>query len=53
MSQPTMRLGDPFLIGVYCLAHLALGAAIGAKWAHTSHDKGHPAERPCGVKSEH
>jgi uncharacterized membrane protein YhaH (DUF805 family) len=32
-----MRLGSPFLIGIYSLALLSIGAAIGARWAHSPH----------------
>ena len=34
MSNIHMRLGNPFLIAIYSLALLLIGAAIGAKWGH-------------------
>jgi hypothetical protein len=36
-DEATMRLGNPFLIGVYSLALLAFGAAIGGRWGQTPH----------------
>jgi thiamine pyrophosphate-dependent acetolactate synthase large subunit-like protein len=37
-DEARMRLGNPFLIGVWSLAMLAFGAAIGARWGHTVRD---------------
>lgn len=34
-DQIQMRLGNPFFIGIYSLALLAFGAAIGAQWGHS------------------
>lgn len=30
-----MRLGNPFFIGIWSLALLSIGAAIGARWGHS------------------
>lgn len=32
-----MQLENPFLIGLYSLALLSIGAAIGARWGHSPH----------------
>ena len=37
MSNIHMQLGNPFLIAIYSLALLLIGAAIGAKWGHNPH----------------
>jgi hypothetical protein len=34
-DQIHMRLGNPFLIGIWSLALLGTGAAIGARWGHS------------------
>ena len=34
-DQIHMRLGNPFLIGIWSLALLGVGAAIGARWGHS------------------
>jgi hypothetical protein len=36
-DEATMRLGNPFLIGVYSLALLTFGAAIGGQWGKNPH----------------
>lgn len=36
-DEATMKLGNPILIGVYSLALLAFGAAIGCRWGQTPH----------------
>jgi fatty acid desaturase len=37
-DEARMQLGNPFLIGVWSLALLTFGAAIGARWGHTMHN---------------
>jgi formate hydrogenlyase subunit 3/multisubunit Na+/H+ antiporter MnhD subunit len=32
-----MTLGNPILIGIYSLALLSIGAAIGVRWGHSAH----------------
>ena len=36
-SKIHMQLGNPFLIAIYSLALLSIGAAIGAWWGHSPH----------------
>lgn len=37
MSNIHMKLGNPFLIAIYSLALLLIGAAIGARWGSNPH----------------
>jgi len=37
MSNIRLRLGNPFLIAIYSLALLLIGAAIGARWGCNPH----------------
>ncbi len=37
MANMHLTLGNPFLIAIYCLALLLIGAAIGAQWGHAPH----------------
>lgn len=37
MANMHMKLGNPLLIGIYSLALLLIGAAIGARWGHSPH----------------